>query len=371
MSATAAKRRFDLRAIAAETQAVLPDILAQVPSFDTTASSAHHLQDLEPLDPSKCPGFQLPGSDAEAGRKGTRVRVYDQDTFDAALDLQPGTTVSSLNLSPLTTGETGAKDKAEGSNEDEVKAPSNSSTLLAHPESSDSSTPLNLPTDTAQAATPTPTVPSTKPVAVLNLASEQHPGGGWLNGALAQEEALCYRSSLSLSLHQSYYPIPTLSALYSPSVLLIRDAMSRGHNLLYPDTPAQDLPVTSVITVAALRRPAITTSDPKSESESSMTYANPSDRETTKSKIRLTLRLACHQGHTKLVLGALGCGAFGNPPGAVLQCFKEVFAEDEFQGGWWEDVVFAVLDNRSGEKGGKEGEGNFGVFWRGLYGLVV
>ncbi|KAF2661568.1 hypothetical protein K491DRAFT_586967 [Lophiostoma macrostomum CBS 122681] len=331
MSASAVKRRNDLRAIAAETQAILPDILAQVPSLDTTVSSVHPLKQLEFLDPAQCPGFQLSESDPEAGRKGTRIRVYDQDTFDVALDLQPGTTVSSLPHSSLTIAEPEPSHLDDGANQDEVDA--------APSRSSDSATPDSN-------TSPIPTVTSLKPVVVLNLASDKHPGGGWLNGALAQEEALCYRSSLSLSLHSSYYPIPSLSGLYSPSVLLIRDAI--------------------VITVAALRRPPINHSGLERA-----TFANPRDREATKSKIRLTLRLACHRDHTKIVLGALGCGAFGNPPEEVAQCFKEVFAEDEFQGGWWEDVVFAVLDNRSGDKGGKAGDGNFGVFWRGLDGVVV
>lgn len=77
-------------------------------------------------------------------------------------------------------------------------------------------------------------------------------------------------------------------------------------------------------------------------------------------------------GHTKLVLGALGCGVFANPPGDVARCFLEVLRETEFQGGWWQEVAFAVLDNvKGGEEGGKEGKGNFGVFYRGLHGKVV
>ena len=76
-------------------------------------------------------------------------------------------------------------------------------------------------------------------------------------------------------------------------------------------------------------------------------------------------------GHTKLVLGALGCGVFANPPTDVAQCFLEVFHEPEFQGGWWDDVVFAVMDNASVGQGGRSGTGNFGQFWRVLDGRVV
>jgi uncharacterized protein (TIGR02452 family) len=81
--------------------------------------------------------------------------------------------------------------------------------------------------------------------------------------------------------------------------------------------------------------------------------------------------VAARQGHTKLVLGALGCGVFANPPGDVAQCFLEVLREDEFQGGWWEAVVFAVLDNARGDQGGKDGSGNFGIFYRALDSEIV
>lgn len=318
----------DLRAICHETKDTLPLILTQLPTLKLYRSTFHHMSSAEfaPLRPENCPGFTLTAPDAEAGRKGTRIRVYDQDSFDAALELQPGTTVTSI---------------------------------LPGASTSDPDTAMSN-TDTADASSSSPT--PTKPVAVLNLASERHPGGGWENGTLAQEEALCYRSSLYLSLHRTYYPLPLLALIYTPRVLLVRDAISRGHTLLFPATPAADLPVTSVITVAALRRP---------ETDDQGLYARNRDRDTMKQKIRGTLRIAVLKGHRKLVLGALGCGAFGNPPEEVAECFVEVFEEKEFQGGWWEDVVFAILDNAGGNRGGKNGVGNYGIFYRALNGVVV
>lgn len=291
------ERRDRLRHVAAETIAILPAILSHLPTFDAAQSSIYSLTSTPPLDPAFCPGFST------SGQKGTHIRVLDSDTFDAALALQPNTTVSNTSGPDAT-----------------------------H-----------------------------KPVAVLNLASATHPGGGWKNGAVAQEEALCYRSSLHLSLHDTYYPIPTLSALYSPNVLLVRNAMSAGHKLLDPTNPAASLPVTSVISVAGLQQPAA--KDGR--------FAVEDERDTTKDKIRISLRIAARNGHTKLVLGALGCGVFGNPPRDVARCFLEVLREDEFCGGWWEEVVFAVLDNARGDERGVNGTGNLGIFYRELHGEVV
>ncbi|KAF2177928.1 hypothetical protein K469DRAFT_732212 [Zopfia rhizophila CBS 207.26] len=309
MSAAALKRRNELRAVAAETKAILPQVLDQLKPLDTIASSSHHLRTLQPLRPENCPIIKLPATDPEAGRKRTRIRVYDQDTFDAALDLQPGTTITSLTTHPN---------------------PSLEPTSASEP-----------PPNTEPNTSPSP-ASIAKPVAVLNLASERRPGGGWLNGALAQEEALCFRSSLSLTLHSHYYPIPVLGAIYSPTILLIRNSI--------------------VISIAAIRRPVVGRDG---------RYAKEGDRKLIKGNIRVVLRIAASHGHRKLVLGALGCGAFRNPPEEVASCFLEVFREEEFSGGWWEDVVFAVLDNAREDRGGKDGEGNFGVFYRALDGVVV
>lgn len=327
------RRNMDLKVVADETKAELPDILAQIPDFDAMESSIHNLRDMVQLDAKECPGFTLPEDDAEAEKEGTRIRVFDMDTFEAALNIAPQYTASK-HISII-----------------------DSTNFHTNNHTQNPDTPMK---DTSQATFPNR---HPKPVAVLNLASERHAGGGWQNGALAQEEALCYRSSLYLSLHKSYYPLPSLSAIYSPNVLIIRSAMSVGHALLTPSTSPQDLPVASVISVAALRRPAL--------SEDSLRYKNEGQRAETKRKMRISLRVAAAKGHTKLVLGALGCGVFANPAGEVAKCFLEVLREREFSGGWWEDVVFAIMDNVKGDQGGKDGVGNYGVFYRALDGEIV
>lgn len=86
----------------------------------------------------------------------------------------------------------------------------------------------------------------------------------------------------------------------------------------------------------------------------------------------MLLRIAALEGHRRLVLGALGCGAFNNPKEKVVECFLQVFREPEFSGGWWRDVVFAVLETDNNEKRkGANGDGNFGIFFRGLNGMIV
>lgn len=203
-------------------------------------------------------------------------------------------------------------------------------------------------------------------VSVLNFASDLRPGGGWLKGSLAQEEVLCYRSSLSLSLHKRYYPIAERQALYAPDVVIVRSDIDSGHALLTPAIHPADLPVVSVVSIAAIRKPErrevmVTGSNgPKKK----FLFAKTEDRELTKAKMRLTLRISATQGHSLLVLGALGCGAFSGPVQDIAACWVEVLKENEFSGGWWKEIWFAVYD--PGKK-----DGNFAEFESVLEGLEV
>ena len=198
------------------------------------------------------------------------------------------------------------------------------------------------------------------PVLILNIANAKHGGGGWLKGALVQDETLCYRSSLSFTPKRRYYPLGGKDVIYSSRVVVIRDSLSRGHGLLELSQPSR-LPIVSVVSVAAIRDPELVVCEDGVE-----TYKFVEDEELMTTKIRTALRIAGKGGHRRLVLGALGCGAFGNPRRTVVRLRKAILGEEEFTG-WLESVVFAVLEH----EGTKDGNGNFGVFFRAMDGTMV
>jgi uncharacterized protein (TIGR02452 family) len=213
-----------------------------------------------------------------------------------------------------------------------------------------------ISSDTIDAALALPPSKYAKPC-VLNMANATSAGGGFRHGALAQEEALCYRTSLYRTLKIKHYPLGDKEGIYSPDVLVIRESMKNGHGLVDLREP-KNLAVISTVSVAAVCQPSIA-----STISGAKKYSHDTDRRLMTEKIRLMLRMTIRHKHTQLVLGAFGCGAFGNPREEVANMFVKVLLEKEFQGGWWEDVVFAVLDDGRGP--------NFKVFHDALDGLVV
>lgn len=62
------------------------------------------------------------------------------------------------------------------------------------------------------------------------------------------------------------------------------------------------------------------------------------------------LWIAQHQGHQTLILGAWGCGVFGNAPAAVAQMFSDALNPNGLFHGAFERVIFAVYDPSLGQE---------------------
>lgn len=193
---------------------------------------------------------------------------------------------------------------------------------------------------------------SSKPkIGVMNMASDAHAGGGWLRGALAQEEALCLRSTLAATLKQSYYPFTTPStAIWSPGVVVFRDEIGADCAML----PPEERFVVSVVSIAGIRRPKLSSDEldycatlgPRYNAIlSNLLTGLPKDIQDMGNKVRQTLRIFATHKVRSIVLGALGCGVFANPPKRVARDFKKVIKEKEFEG-YFDEVVFAILDIR-------------------------
>ncbi|WP_030198621.1 TIGR02452 family protein [Streptomyces sp. NRRL S-87] len=170
-------------------------------------------------------------------------------------------------------------------------------------------------------------------LAVLNFASARNPGGGYLRGAKAQEEDLCRTALLYQCLLEApdYYAAHRASAdlhyshrvIFSPHVPVIRDG---SHALL--DEPHRVSFLTSPAPNAgqlALRSPG----------------GKVDVRGTLTERARRVLGVAAHHGVRELVLGAWGCGVFGNDPAEVADAFAAAL---DTHGAPFARVTFAVWD---------------------------
>ena len=194
--------------------------------------------------------------------------------------------------------------------------------------------------------------------AMLNLADLYTPGGIVEYGSGAQEENLCRRSNLILSLYQFSHPricqYPDLGlrqneaqypmderygGVYSGIVTFFRGPESTGSQL---DETPYNIPV---ISVAALSGPRIGADGMMLQPEVDITL----------DKIRTIFRIGMANFHDSLVLSALGCGAFANPPAHIAKLFHQVIEEDEFKN-TFRLIDFAILDGyRTGLSHNPEG----------------
>ncbi len=191
-------------------------------------------------------------------------------------------------------------------------------------------------------------------IAVLNFANALRPGGGVVSGATAQEEDLCRCSTLYMTLDQSkiwdkYYNVNRLydgdiytdACIYSPNIIVFRD------DVTYEILPDDEQFYVDVITCAA---PCL---------NSSSVVRNVSTELLTK-RIKHILHVAADNEIDILILGAFGCGVFGNNPEQMARAFRAALTEYR---GFFERIEFAIYC-----KDADNPTNNFGIFDKVLMG---
>jgi uncharacterized protein (TIGR02452 family) len=158
----------------------------------------------------------------------------------------------------------------------------------------------------------------------LNFASGSHPGGGFLRGAVAQEESLCRSSGLfgtidGDDMYKRRVRGSTNWVILSPKVPVFRN--DSGANLPEPWT-------LHFATCAAPHASMV---------------GDETAKEIMRGRIRRLLEVARAYGYRSLVLGAWGCGAFRNDPLETARSFRMALLDEEFYGAF-DRVVFAVTD---------------------------
>ena len=165
-------------------------------------------------------------------------------------------------------------------------------------------------------------------ICILNMANPYYAGGGVEKGAIAQEESIFRRSNYFQTLEQTMYPIKNNELIYSPIVDVSRK--SEKDLFTFYDKSYQF----SFIGACAPINPDIS-----NENYYKYYYL-------MYNKICHILNIALMNNHDCILLGALGCGAFNNPPHVVACVFKEVLQHYK---GCFKEIAFAILKDAYGK----------------------
>ena len=188
-------------------------------------------------------------------------------------------------------------------------------------------------------------------IGILNFASAKKPGGGFLNGAQAQEESIARSSTLYPTLMtavaQAFYTLHNRdpkggyyshAMVYSPNVVVFRD--DQGGWV----APLRVEVLTSpAVNAGVVRRALKGGADAQGEEDKI--------RRTMKERMGRILYLFESQGVRNVVLGSFGTGVFQNDVSTVASIWVELLLEDDsrFRKSF-DRVVFAVLGKKTFEE---------------------
>lgn len=172
-----------------------------------------------------------------------------------------------------------------------------------------------------------------RPMAVLNFSSYKNPGGGFIGGSRAQEECLCQESFLYNVLSrmtEKFYDWNNRNTnrtlyfnrgMYTPGVVFMREEKQA---------------VCDVITCAAPNFSAAHRNQNVTREENSRVLRD---------RIRFVLDIAAENRVSTLILGAYGCGVFGQDAAEVAGIFRE-YLESRYS--CFERVFFAIPEGKDG-----------------------
>lgn len=168
-------------------------------------------------------------------------------------------------------------------------------------------------------------------VGFLIFANATNQGGRYSEGTPAQEESICRRTNLVSCFSKMSYPIPEFGSFYINNIAIIRDTEQNNYKFF------DKMIFADCILSAAYHGPPIDSNDKLCDGY----------REKTINKIKYILNAFLENGNYNIVLGAFGCGAFGNPCKDISNIFKEILNSD-FYKGKFETIIFAVMKEMGG-----------------------
>jgi len=168
-------------------------------------------------------------------------------------------------------------------------------------------------------------------IGFLVMANSTNKGGGYLRGTNGQEESICRRTDLHNCFKGMKYPIPEFGTFFVQGVSIIRETEKEQYKFF-------EKPYKACCVLSAAYH------DPPADKNGRLTDGY---RTKTKHKLEAVLNTFLEESCYNIVLGAYGCGAFGNPVKDIALIFKELLESDKYKN-TFQKVVFAVLKEAGG-----------------------
>ena len=179
-----------------------------------------------------------------------------------------------------------------------------------------------------------------KHLGILNFASARHAGGGFLNGAMAQEECLAYCSDLydtqTCDIGKKYYEnnATVKHHSYYNGMMMTENCFFRDSSFKLVKNPTCCMVITA---------PAVNMGQVRKFNE-----PEKSAKQTMKNRMRNILYLFIYHRCTNIILGAFGCGVFQNDPNDIARCWYELLVEEDLKK-YFEKITFSILNSRTGD----------------------
>lgn len=169
-----------------------------------------------------------------------------------------------------------------------------------------------------------------KKIIALNFANAMYAGGGYILGGSAQEESLCRASML-------YYTIKTQKRFYIKNRLHIlpdyTDTMIYSHNVPLIRNENSEL-LDKFMSCDFITCPAVNRTFAK------FIFSDKNINNKMSVRIKRIISLAVSENPDIIILGAFGCGAFGNKRETIYKIFEDTinaYIPDNIK------VIFAVV----------------------------
>lgn len=181
-------------------------------------------------------------------------------------------------------------------------------------------------TDTVTAIEKACERPGRTNIAALNFASFKNPGGMFLKGSKAQEECLCHQSAL-------YNILSRFPEYYEENKKMLNNSLYKDRAIYTPAVPffnEKGIFHSDIITCAAPNKYAAQKYKYISSEENWYNLYN---------RIEFILDIAKFKNVDVLIVGAFGCGVFGQDPYEVAAIFKYLLTNRRYG---FELIIFAI-----------------------------